>query len=312
MAYGRPLDDKHLVERFFTECLGIGATLALSRGEPISLSTISTRVRDAEILGGHLNDEGTLGSQRNRESNFKTPAQRRALRERIVEELIGQDRLADDESIALGSGGAKPIGQDAAKGSCAYLITGLPASGKSTIVATVADSFGAYVIDPDYVKRKLPEFNDTPAGANLVHEESSAIAISAKNYTDPSLLLTCLHYRFNIVRPMVGASAEKLREFRDLLIEQGYSVHLTTILLDRKDATVRALHRFAETNRYVSLGYVFDECANEPALAYYKEHLLALTENSSSWASIGAISTASRPPAMVDHWGSGNPAELFR
>lgn len=312
MGYGRPLDSNVLVEHFLSNCLGIGNNLELDDGNRVPLGTLAKRVRDAELLIGGTGGTSTLHNHSNRDHSCRSDLQRSLLREKIVEELLTFERLDSDDAISLGAGGAKPIGNAVVKkNKQAFLITGLPASGKSSIVSKVADHFGAYVIDPDFAKRKLPEFDGTMVGANLVHEESSAITFSARGYTDPSFLLSCFHFGLNIVRPMIGGSHEKLVAFRDVLKDQGYEVHLTSIVLDRKLAAKRALNRFVLTERYVSLGYIFDECANDPVLTYYKNRLDAQIAGASSWASFGAICTSTDVPMKIDEWGSNNPVSLF-
>ena len=58
----------------------------------------------------------------------------------------------------------------------AFLVMGLPASGKSSAVAeSVAKENGALIIDSDLVKEKLPEFSGGLL-ASAVHNESSLIA----------------------------------------------------------------------------------------------------------------------------------------
>jgi len=312
MGFGRLLNDNIAVEHFLQNCLDIaGKNVTIHGSKSVPLSTLASKIRDAELLQAGTGEDGTFSSFKNRLSDYRSKSQRSDLREQIVRELLELERLDDDEEIKLGVGGAKPKGAAVTGEKQAFLITGLPASGKSSIVAKIADTHGAYVIDPDYSKRKIPEFDGTMAGANLVHEESSAITLSAAGYEGPSLLPTCLTLAANIVRPMVGANMEKLSSFRDLLIQEGYAVHLTTIMVDRCVAARRAIDRFIKTDRYVSLGYIFDDCANDPALVYYRYRMEACVNSKSPWASVGALSTEGEKPIRLDTWGADNPASLF-
>jgi predicted kinase len=232
------------------------------------------------------------------------------LRDQIVAELIQLERLDDDEDIELGKGGGKPKSEPK-KEHVAILLTGLPASGKSTVVAKVADHFGAYVVDPDFAKRKFPEYDHTTMGASLVHLESMAVTLG-KDYTGINLWQAIVDLGFNLVRPMVGDEREKVDSIRDELIVRGYKVHLTTIDLDREVSSARALQRFLHTDRYVSLSYIFDECANDASLVYYRSRIEALQRRKSEWTSVGIISTSGQDPRFLDSWGDGNPAELFK
>ena len=308
MPYDRYLGSDKAAEHFLTGCLKIGV-FHDKDGNPIDIGKIIKRIRDAETLVEKGSRENTRDSEDQRARGFRTKIERQHLRDSIVEELFGLDRIDDDDSIKSGVGGAKPKTAPA-KNKEAYLVTGLPASGKSTVISRISDRFGAYVIDPDYAKRKLPEYDNTVMGAALVHAESSAITFG-KDYAGPNLLQTCMYAGFNIVRPLVGERRQKVDDFRSFLQKEGYKVHLCVVDLDREEAVKRALGRFINTDRYVSLGYVFDDCANDPSLVYYKYRAEACDKKFSPWESLGAVSTAGSVPTRIDSWGNGNPAELF-
>lgn len=83
-------------------------------------------------------------------------ATRIALRRRIIEELYGNGAEKKERK--------------------AFIVIGLPASGKSSAVAEpLAQKYGALIIDSDEAKERLPEFTDGLL-ADAVHEESSDIA----------------------------------------------------------------------------------------------------------------------------------------
>jgi hypothetical protein len=167
MYYNRALIYNELVEHFLQKCLGIEESLELRNGEIKSFDSVVNLVRDAErlLVDSALKNESTLLSQQVRHRMWRTDENRKNLRKTIVEELIKFDRLDDDEDIALGVGGAKPKSEKPRTERTAYLVTGLPASGKSSIIYGISDAHGAYIIDPDYTKRKLPEFDGTMSGA---------------------------------------------------------------------------------------------------------------------------------------------------
>jgi predicted ABC-type ATPase len=199
----------------------------------------------------------------------------------------------------LGVGGALPRTGSARSDRNAYIVTGLPASGKSTLVNKIADDLGAVIVDSDFAKRKFPEF-DSSAGAQLVHEESALIVeggdADEHGEVEPSLL---------------GHNQRSIEKLRDALKSSGYHVHLTTVVLSRSQATVRALHRFLETSRYVPLGLVFDNYANDPALTYYKSRVSHLN-NPSDWESFGALCSQTGKYKVLDCSNDTNPAAMFR
>ncbi|QGZ58006.1 hypothetical protein FAZ97_15335 [Paraburkholderia acidiphila] len=197
----------------------------------------------------------------------------------------------------------------------AYIVTGLPASGKSTLVNRIADDLGAMIVDSDYAKRKFPEFTGA-AGAYLVHDESAMLVEGGEDEDDdeenaPSLMGYCKGKGLNIVLPKIGHDPKSLNKLLNALTEAGYKVHLTTVVLSRGDATLRAVQRFIETDRYVPIGRIFDIYANDPALTYYRfrvEHLNAST----GWHSFGALSSENFAYRMLDCSDESNPAALFR
>ncbi|MES2321238.1 MAG: zeta toxin family protein [Pseudomonadota bacterium] len=290
--------------------MGLTHELTLRDGTVFTLSDICKRIRDAESAVGNSNADSTLLSRRNRVPEYRSDAARVVLREQIVTELIALDRLDADEDIAFGTGGAKPQGGMPQAGATAYLVTGLPASGKSTLVSTISDRCGAMILDSDFAKRKLPEFDHTLAGANLVHKESSTIVFGSAA-DEPSLLGYCKSEKLNIVIPQIGHNEKDLKDMRDSLIAAGYKVHLTITLLDRIDATKRALARFLETGRYVPLALIFDGYANDPIMNYYKACMDATLHRDHAWESFGALATDVFP-ARVDWFSSVlNPAALM-
>lgn len=309
MGYERPLKDLASVEHFMQACLPRDMQYTDKAGNPLSVEQIFAKIEDAELLA--RNAGCTQRESVRRMSDYRSDDARERLHAKIVQELVELNRLPNDEDIKLGSGGAKPLTNPKFERQ-AYLITGLPASGKSTIAAKVCDYYGAYLIDPDFAKRKIPEFDKSIAGASRVHRESMQISLGNADASLPNLLAACLGMEANIVRPLIGNEKQKLDLFGKMLKDRGYAVHLCLVDLDRKNATGRALKRYLETERYVSLPYIFDDCANDASLIYYRYRTLSELNNASCiWDSFGAISTAEHAPTKIDVLGVGNPAELF-
>ncbi|MFL9594217.1 zeta toxin family protein [Aeromonas schubertii] len=163
---------------------------------------------------------------------------------------------------------------------------------------------GAYIIDPDYAKLKLPEYNIL--GANVVHKESTAIVRGSTVTKDENnLLAACIYHKANLVIPTVGQSLDDIREERNFLIKNGYKVHLLLVSVKRETATVRALRRFIESGRYVPLSLIFDGYANDSVLTYHR------TKNEQGWESYGKISTEGKEPTLIESSDESNPARFF-
>ncbi len=277
----RPLNNFELVEHFLQNAL------------QYDLEDVDNYDIVPDIVSTELNienfDESLISknSKSFRLLKFRKDYQRLSLQKNIVLELLKEKRLVSDEEIQLGKGGAFPntnleVNLDA------YVVIGLPASGKSGISNLIADNYGCMMLDSDYAKRKLPEFSKLAFGASLVHEESDYIIFGEnKPLKFKSLFDYCIELGSNIVLPKIGSNYESLLELVKLLRKNRYKVHLTLVELDRTKATQRALLRFKETKRYVPLSLIFDTYNNSPTSAFYK----LITHNSDLLESFGVIST---------------------
>lgn len=208
----------------------------------------------------------TLTHVDNRDFRYREEKKREGLRKQIFEELRDRTRLENDDEIKIENGGAKPLTELKREKKAFYLI-GPPAAGKSTIANGVADLAGAYILDSDYAKRKLPEYSNQIGAASLVHAESDALVFSYDRY---NLLEFCVGEGYNIVIPKIGHNRESVIKFAKRLKLLGYSIYLISIELDRVKATQRAYNRYIRSGRYVPLSLVFDYYANEPTLNYFK------------------------------------------
>jgi len=274
-----------------------------------AIEEISTKIRDVEAAVANTDSRDTLDNKSCRRGTYRDDGIRDSLRRRIVSELIEGERLDCDDDIALGKGGAKPRNISPVANRQAYFFTGLPASGKSSLVNRTADILGAYILDSDFAKRKLPEYS-SPAGANLVHREASKIVFGGSKAA-PCLSKFCIFNGFNIVLPKVGSDYDELIEEREALRNQGYSVHLTTTIIPRQLATFRAFRRFEQTGRYVPLSLVFDGYANDPNLTYYRAMTETLLGGDAGWASLAAVCTLESQPKLIGKHGKDNPAEFL-
>lgn len=259
--------------------------------------------------------EQTSTSKSFRLPTYASDEARWELRKKIVSELFSNVRLKDDEDIKLGLGGALP-NSELKKDRQAYIVIGLPASGKSGIANLIADKNGAIILDSDYAKRKIPEFEGFNMGASLVHSESSGIIfpsqMSSGQNDFKTLSQLTLEQGINFVQPTIGQDFDSLINYAKSLKkpELNYQVHLILVNLDRKLATHRAIERYIKTKRYVPLGLVFDCYSNDPTLNYY----YAKKKARDVFESFGEISTnvaIGKKPICTDIEGE-SPVNLYK
>lgn len=297
----RPLDSQQEVDRFLSEALG----LDLRRLK----DDITARIIVCEkgVMDGA--EFPTSVSAKFRMSPYKTDEERLRLRARIVGELSRFKRLENDNKIRLGKGGAMPLQTLARKQ--AFILIGLPASGKSSIAIDIADKYGALLLDSDLAKRKLPEYKVYPWGASLVNDESTLIMFG--NKVKDGFLSLCEHATsndYNIVVPKIGATPGSLITLCQGLKTMRYKVHLTLVNVPRQKAAQRALQRYIHSNRYVPLAMIFDEYANDPALTYFKLKMLR-PGYIDTYGIINTDVPFGVPCYCVDVEGN-NPARLFK
>ncbi|TWV88897.1 zeta toxin family protein [Chitinophaga pinensis] len=261
----RPLNNMELVEHFLENVLSL------------DLDSDEIYAMVPKIVSTELNIENfdesliSITSKSYRAFKYRKDNARIKLWEQIVRELLSMKRLKNDEGIKLKKGGAFP-NSGVKVGGEAYIVIGLPASGKSSISNKIADDFGAIILDSDYAKRKLPEFNALPFGATLVHEESDRIVFGdpSNKQEFKSLFDHCIELNANIVIPKIGSNVKGINMLIDTLLTVDYGINLTLLELDRVKATKRALDRFMTTKRYVPLSLIFDTYGNHPTITYFK------------------------------------------
>jgi hypothetical protein len=294
--YSRPLNSNEVVEEF------LKTSLQFDYSKDKKFKKIIPSIVDGELgTSKYSTDSQTIDRREMRDSQYRGEEDRWKLRQQIIGELLTKKRLVDDEKILLTKGGALPeSGLQCTKK--AFILIGLPASGKSSIANQIAEDYGAIVIDSDYAKRKLPEFNNHLYGASIVHEESSQITFGFKNNPNDikSLYEMCLDDGANMIIPRVGQNPSSIIKLASALKnDNGYEVHLVLVSLPRIMATIRAIYRYAETKRYVPLGLIFDFYGNDPSHCYY--YLRCKYQN--LFESMGVISTISRPAEYTDALG---------
>lgn len=258
------------------------------------------RIVDGELGVSRFNEEAqTMNAKEMRDAAFRDEDKRWELRRNIIDELWTKKRLSDDEKIVKGKGGALPKGAVKSDRQ-AFILIGLPASGKSSIAAGIAGDYGAIIVDSDYAKRKLPEYNDHLYAASIVHEESSQITFGFKPNNPQnlkSLYELCIENGSNIVVPRIGQNPSSIINLVMALNKaNNYEVHLVLVSLSKRLSTIRAVYRYAATGRYVPLGLIFDGYGNDPSHCYY----YLRCKHNGLFKSVGAISTAEKPVKHID------------
>lgn len=289
--YSRPLDTTKSVGDFLERVL---------RFAHPKIDKIISMVIEGELGKDKFDSKfETLNSPEMRIQKYRDEEKRWKLRDHIIEELITLQRLENDDQIKLGKGGALPQTPLKSEGK-AFILIGLPASGKSSIASQIADQFGAIILDSDYVKRKLPEYKNHAYGASLVHAESSEITFGFRSSNPKklkSLYKICRDSKHNLVIPKIGQNPGSIIEMADALKSRhGYEVHLILVSVSKREATIRAIMRYYTTKRYVPLGLIFDWYGNDPSHSYY--YLRCKREN--LFESFGVVSTTNRPPEHTD------------
>ncbi|VVS95367.1 zeta toxin family protein [Desulfoluna spongiiphila] len=268
--FSRPLTSEDVIKHFLKNALSL---------DDDSIRNVTPTILSVECCLEERETSDTLSSASFRDPEYESDEDREALREKIYIDLVKEERLEDDDDITPEKGGAKP--KNLKSNREAVILTGLPASGKSTVANAFADHFGAYIVDCDYAKRKLPEY-DTEGGASLLHKESNLITLGLEQNRE-TLFNYCRYKGHNMVIPKIGYSKSGIFKLRDVLVDSHYKVHLVLTSLDRKESCKRALYRFIDTERYVPLGLVFDGYANDSILSYYR------VRDDDKWESIGKI-----------------------
>lgn len=281
---GRILINVQHMSKFMRNTLCLDKIYSKDEFDKVAMELVS-----AETLASQTAKEETLDHASNRLSPYEDDYQRTNLRQRIYNELISLQRPDCDDDISLGNGGALPQG-DLQKNKTAFIVIGLPASGKSGIACQIADDFGAIILDSDFAKRKFPEYQAL-FGASLVHNESSSVVFGGFNghETEPNVLSYAVSNSMNMVIPKIGDTGPKIYSFAKGLTDKGYQVHLVLVRLDREKATQRAIERYRKTKRYVPISLIYDVYSNNPTITFYD--MMMLKRYKKAFESFTMIST---------------------
>lgn len=133
-----------------------------------------------------------------------------------------------------------------------FFVLGQPGSGKSTIATPFSKKFGAYIIDADNMKERIPEFQADPEMIDAVHFESK--------HCSEEMLREVSNSGSNVVIGKVGGYAptiiNKIKEMQDM----GYTVNVAVMDVSLQTSLKRNIERKArsETTRIVKPAIAFD------------------------------------------------------
>ena len=295
--FARPLIDDYTTTQFLST--------VLNRSDKDSnFEFWKNKIIKIERSLNKVGSNSTYESSKHRFFQYRKNYDRIELRKQIINELLTKDRLKNDDEIKLGKGGALPPKIKDNKE--VYILIGSPASGKSTIANQIADETGSIILDSDYVKRKLPEFQKKN-GASLVHKESSKILFG--NFDEIGSVCVedvCIENNFNILIPTIGDRQEKIEKIIENYKQENYSVHLILVSLEREISTNRAFDRFLKTDRYVPLSLVFDVYGNDSIICYYR------LKKNNYLSSYGKISTLKPNPTFIESSVNGIIEKLYK
>ena len=169
----------------------------------------------------------------------------------------------------------------------AYILLGLPGSGKSTYADAAGlidpNKIGGLEIDVDLFKPYSHKYSQG-YGASLAHPDSMALGDVA--------LTQAANKGSNLVLPLVGANANYIEGVIHHLKKLGYTVHIKYLHLDHNNAVNRAKERYETTKRYVPLEYI-SGIANQPFETYNKMKNL---NNADSFEDLNALDVAKQRP----------------
>jgi len=152
----------------------------------------------------------------------------------------------------------------------ATILIGLPGSGKSTIANPLISEMGAFIIDADEFKKRIPEFQNDKRMVSAVHHESVDLADKFMDELSDN--------GYNMIIGKVGGDYESIKYILDNLQEKGYSLDIILNDVPFEVAVDRTIGRFdrGESDRFVpfwtlktadkNIFSTFDKALNHPAI----------------------------------------------
>jgi hypothetical protein len=167
------------------------------------------------------------------------------------------------------------------------LLIGAPGSGKTSVGAPIAASFGVQfvVVNADDYKEQFPEYRGWNAA--VLHEESAYLA---EDFVYPRAVEGRRHLLFD----MTGTNGDKMVEYVEDLTAEGYMVHCVFVSLPPWKATARVWERFQSNplnrdprvpfGRFVPPRYVYEEVDGRPAETYNRLKAHGAVVSWQSWS----------------------------
>lgn len=131
------------------------------------------------------------------------------------------------------------------KGKKAFILLGLPGSGKSTIATPLSQEEGAFIVDADEFKKRIPEFQKDHRMVTAVHKESVDLA---DRFMDD-----LANEDYNMIIGKVGGSFEGIEYILDTLGSKGYDIQIIYNDVPMEETLRRSIERYksGETDRLV-------------------------------------------------------------
>jgi len=143
----------------------------------------------------------------------------------------------------------------------AFIVTGLPAAGKSTLTNEIKANIKAIVIDPDDFKKVIPEYNNG-VGTAATHKESKVLF--------KKMLKKAIPNGDNIILPVLGRNEQPLNYLINSLKNNNYNILMVRVDVPINVAKLRNLKRAVESNRYVYDDLITKEVDNSIKSIYNK------------------------------------------
>ena len=209
-------------------------TSALSRGRGLIKKKLGkeklTKLRNIERK--HISGKTSLS--RNTRNGRLKPSRKR-LHNRIIKKQFRKKGSIDRKDPDL------------------YIFGGLPASGKTTVLAKKVPE-KTIVIDSDGYKGKLSKHSKSPmkgfklAHAGLLHDEADLLVNRAVN--------KAIKQKRNVTYDATMKSLDKGKKLIQKFKKAGYDVHYLSTQKKPSTTLVHASKRFLKSGRYVSLDYI--------------------------------------------------------
>ena len=153
------------------------------------------------------------------------------------------------------------------KGYKMTVVVGLPASGKSTTIATpLSEEQGAFIFDSDEMKKLIDGF-DGGKNADGVHDESKELLEKAQEqFINGKMKGT------NLVYPIIGDNSAKTIKKLQPFIDAGYNIEIAYKKAETTESINRVLGRAIKTGRFIPKNVVM-KYSNEAIEKAYNEML---------------------------------------